>query len=60
MCLWNVVVVFWVAFNTDQKIFDFKINFLFDFASNVSRFLIISSIRHDFYADSPLIQNKRY
>ena len=41
--------------NTDQRLFDFKINFLFEFVSSASKLLIISRVRHVIYADSPLI-----
>ena len=34
------------SFNTDQRFFDFKINFLFEFVSSALRFLIISRVRH--------------
>ena len=45
----------WLAFNTDERLFDFKTNFLFDFESSASRLLIISRIRHVFYGNSSLI-----
>ena len=45
-----------LAFDTDQKFFDFKINFLFEFMWNSSRLLIISRVRHVLYGDSRLIQ----
>ena len=48
------------SFNTDQRFFDFKINFLFEFVSSALRFLIISRVRHVIHGDSPLIQNKGY
>ena len=48
----------WLVFDTDQRIFDFKINFLSDFVSGASRLLIICRFRHVLYVDSPLIQNK--
>ena len=35
----------WLAFDTDQRFFDFKINFLFDFLWSASRFLIISRVK---------------
>ena len=50
----------WLAFDTDQRLFDFKINFLFEFVLSSSRLLIVSMVRHVLYADSPLIQNKGY
>ena len=50
----------WLAFDTDQRFFDFKINFLFEFVSSSSRLLIVSMVRHVLYGDSPLIQNKGY
>ena len=42
-------------FNTDQRFFDFKINFFFEFVSSASRLLIISRVTHVIYGDSPLI-----
>ena len=41
--------------NTNQRFFDFKINFLVEFVSSASKLLIISRVRHVIYADSPLI-----
>ena len=74
MSLWNVSsasVSFFVAtdkhghfvclaFGTDQRLFDFKINFLFKFVSRSARLLFISSVTHVLYGDLPLIQNKGY
>ena len=50
----------WLSFDTDQRFFGFKINFLFDFVSSASRWLIISRVRHVLCGKSPLTQNKRY
>ena len=50
----------WLAFDTDQRFFDFKINFLFEVVSSSSRLLIVSMVIHVLYGDSPLIQNKEY
>ena len=41
--------------NTDQRLFWFKINFLFEFVSSASKLLIISRVWHVIYGDSPLI-----
>ena len=35
----------WLAFDTDYRFFDFKINFFFDFLSSASRLLIISRVK---------------
>ena len=43
----------WLVFDTDQRFFDFKINFLFEFVSSSSRLLVL-------YRDSLLIQSKEY
>ena len=43
------------SFNIDQRSFDFKINFLFEFVSSASRLLIISRVRHVIYGELPLI-----
>ena len=45
----------WLSFDTDQRFFNFKINFLFEFVSSASRLLIVSRVRHVIYGDSPLI-----
>ena len=50
----------WLGFNTEQRCFYIKINFLFEFVSSFSKSLIISSVRHVLYGDSPWIQNKEY
>ena len=50
----------WLVLDTDQKFFDFKINFFFEFVSGSSRLLIISRVIHVLNGDSPLIQNKGY
>lgn len=50
----------WLAFDTDQMFFHFKINFVFDFVSSASRLLIISSVSHVLYGDSTLTQNRGY
>ena len=50
----------WLAFDTDQRFFDFKINFLFEFVSSASSLIFISRVRHVLYGHSPLIQNKGY
>ena len=47
-------------FNTDQRFFDFKINFLFEYVSSASRLLIICRVILVLYGDWPLIQNKGY
>ena len=74
MSLWNVSSVsgilivatgkhghfVWLAFDTDQRFFDFKINFLFEFVSSSSRLLIIYRVRHVLSGNSPLIQKKGY
>ena len=39
----------WLAFDTDQRFFDFKINFFFEFVASSSRLLIISRVRHVTY-----------
>ena len=50
----------WRAFDTDQRFFDFKINFPFEFVTSSSRLRIVSMVRHVLYGDSSLIQNKGY
>ena len=51
----------WLAFDTDQRLFDFKIVFFFfEFAPSSSKLLIIFRVTHVLYGDSPLIQNKSY
>ena len=74
MCLWNVsnasesIIVargrhghfLWLAFESDQRFFDFKINFLFEFVSSASSLIFTSRVRHVLYGHSPLIQNKGY
>ena len=48
------------SFNTDQRSFDFIINFLFEFVSSASRLLIISRVRHVIYGESPLILKQKF
>ena len=43
------------SFNIDPSLFDFNINFLFEFVSSASRLLIISRVRDVIYGDSPLV-----
>ena len=50
----------WLAFDTNQRFFYFKINFLFEFVPSASELRIISRVRHILYGDSPLIQSKGY
>ena len=50
----------WLAFYADQRFFDFKIGFLFEFTSSASTLLIISRVRHNLYDDSTFMQNKGY
>ena len=35
----------WLAFDTDQRLFDLNINFLFNLVSKASRLLIISRLK---------------
>ena len=41
----------WLAFDTNQRFFGLKINFLFEFVSTSSRLLIISRVRNVLYGD---------
>ena len=50
----------WLAFDTNRRFFDLKINFLFEFVSSSSWLLIISRVRNIIYGVSPLIQNEGY
>ena len=50
----------WLAFDTNQRLFDLKINFLFEFVSSSSWLFIISRVRNIIYGVSPLIQNEGY
>ena len=45
----------WLAFDKEQRFFDFRVDFLFDFVSRSSRLLFISRARHLLYGDLPLI-----
>ena len=45
----------WLAFDKEQRFFDFRVDFLFDFVSRSSRLLFISRARHVLYGDLPLI-----
>ena len=45
-------------FDSEKRLFDFKINFLFEFLSNASTLLVISRTRHVLDVDMPLIQSK--
>ena len=48
------------SFNIDQRSFDFKINFLFEFVSSASKLLIISRVRHVIYGKSPSILKQKF
>ena len=50
----------WLDSDTDQRFFDFKIKFFFEFVSSSSKLLNISRVIHVLYGDSPLIPNKGY
>ena len=50
----------WLAFDTHQRLFNFKINFIIKFVSSASRLLFIFIVRQVLHGDSLLIQNKKY
>ena len=41
----------WLAFDTNERVFDLKINFVFEFVSTSSRLLIISRVRNVLFGD---------
>ena len=51
----GMVTFEWLAFDKEQRFFDFRVNFLFDLVSCSSRLLFISRARHVLYGDLPLI-----